>query len=90
MNVADISDIAGLTSDALLLTLILSMPPILVATLVGLIVSLLQAVTQIQEQTLSTAVKLVAVTLVLLVLAHWLGGELYRYTLRIFTLLGSP
>jgi type III secretion protein S len=83
------SDVTQLTSEALLLTLILSMPPILVATLVGLIVSLLQAITQIQEQTLSTAVKLISVTLVLLGLSGWLGGELYRYTLRIFTLLGS-
>ena len=83
------ADVSQLTSDALLLTLVLSMPPILVATLVGLIVSLLQAITQIQEQTLSTAVKLIAVTLVLLGLAGWLGGELYRYTLRIFALLGS-
>ena len=90
MTIADISDISRLTSDALLLTLILSLPPILVATLVGLVVSLLQAVTQIQEQTLSSAVKLIAVTLVLLGLAHWLGGELYRYTLRIFAMLGSP
>jgi type III secretion protein S len=84
------ANVAQLTSEALLLTLILSMPPIVVATLVGLIVSLLQAITQIQEQTLSTAVKLIAVTLVLLGLSGWLGGELYRYTLRIFALLGSP
>jgi type III secretion protein S len=84
------ADVSQLTSEALLLTLILSMPPIVVATLVGLIVSLLQAITQIQEQTLSTAVKLIAVTLVLLGLSGWLGGELYRYTLRIFALLGSP
>jgi type III secretion protein S len=83
------AEIAQLTSDALLLTLILSMPPIVVATLVGLIVSLLQAITQIQEQTLSTAVKLVCTTFVLLGLAGWLGGELYQYTLRIFALLGQ-
>jgi type III secretion protein S len=76
--------VATLTSDALLLVLILSMPPIIVATLVGLAVSLLQALTQIQEQTLSFAVKLICVTLVILLTAHWVGGELYRYTLRIF------
>ena len=83
------ADVGQLTADALLLTLLLSMPPILVATLVGLVVSLIQAVTQIQEQTLSTAAKLISVTLVLLGLAGWLGGELYRYTLRIFALLGT-
>jgi len=84
-----VSDVSQLTSQALLLTLVLSMPPIVVATIVGLVVSLIQAITQIQEQTLSTAVKLISVTLVLLGLSGWLGGELYRYTLRIFALLGS-
>jgi type III secretion protein S len=76
--------VATLTSEALLLVLVLSMPPIIVATLVGLVVSLLQALTQIQEQTLSFAVKLICVSLVILLTAHWVGGELYRYTLRIF------
>jgi len=78
------ADVATLTSDALMLTLILSMPPIIVATVVGLMVSLLQALTQIQEQTLSFAVKLICVSVVILLTAHWVGGELYRYTLRIF------
>lgn len=82
-------DIAQFTRDALVLTLILSMPPIAVATLVGLVISLLQAITQIQEQTLSTAAKLISVTFVLLALAGWLGGELYHYTLRMFSLLSA-
>lgn len=77
-------NISTLTSEALLLVLVLSMPPIIVATLVGLAVSLLQALTQIQEQTLSFAVKLICVSVVILLTAHWVGGELYRYTLRIF------
>ena len=48
------------------------------------LVSLLQALTQIQEQTLSFAVKLIAVTVVLLISARWLGAELFNYTLGIF------
>ena len=78
------ADVATMTSDALMLVLILSMPPIIVATLVGLVVSLLQALTQIQEQTLSFAVKLICVSVVILLTAHWIGGELFRYTLRVF------
>ncbi|MBS0643371.1 MAG: type III secretion system export apparatus subunit SctS [Acetobacteraceae bacterium] len=78
------ADIASMTGDALLLVLVLSMPPIIVATVVGLVVALLQALTQIQEQTLSFAVKLICVSVVILLTAHWVGGELYRYTLRIF------
>jgi hypothetical protein len=45
--------ILDITAKALILVLILSMPPIIAATLMGLLVSLLQALTQIQEQTLS-------------------------------------
>ena len=82
-------DIPTLTSEALLLTLALSMPPIVVATVVGIIVSLIQAMTQIQEQTLSFAIKLICVSLVLLGTGHWLGGELYRYTLRVFDRLAT-
>ena len=82
------ADVSRLTTDALLLTLVLSMPPIVVATVVGVLVSLLQALTQIQEQTLGFAVKLICVSLVLLGTAGWIGGEMFRYTLRIFHSIG--
>ena len=60
------------------------MPTILVASVVGTLFSLLQALTQIQEQTLSFAVKLIAVGLTLFLTAGWIGGELMNYTLSIF------
>jgi type III secretion protein S len=82
-------EVSQLTVDALTLVLVLSMPPIVVATVVGVIVSLLQALTQIQEQTLSFAVKLICVTLVLVGTAGWFGGELLRYTQRIFDGIGT-
>jgi type III secretion protein S len=84
-----IADIARLTTDALLLVLVLSMPPIAVATVVGVLLSLVQAITQIQEQTLSFAVKLIVVSVVILATAGWLGGELYRFTMRVFGSVGS-
>lgn len=83
------ADIARFTTDALVLTLVLSGPPILVATVVGVLVSLLQAITQIQEQTLSFAIKLICVSVVLVATAGWMGGELYRYTQRVLQSLGS-
>ena len=51
--------------QALLLVLVLSAPPVLAAMAIGLIVSLLQATTQIQEQTLTFVPKLVVVVAVL-------------------------
>lgn len=76
--------ILDITAKALILVLILSMPPIIAATLMGLLVSLLQALTQIQEQTLSFAVKLVVVTAVLLLTMPWVGAELLRFAEYIF------
>ncbi|MCD0457854.1 type III secretion system export apparatus subunit SctS [Roseiconus lacunae] len=70
------------------LVLTLSMAPILAATVTGLIVSLFQALTQVQEQTLSFAVKLVTVTITLLVTARWMGGELYIFTVLVFEQFG--
>lgn len=71
------------------LVLTASLAPILAATLVGLIVSLLQALTQIQEQTLGFAVKLIAVIVALLVTARWMGGEVYNFTVQIFDQFGT-
>lgn len=73
------------TLKALFLVLVLSMPPILLATLTGLLVSLLQALTQIQEQTLSFAVKLVVVVLTLVFSANWIAAELLQFGHHIFS-----
>lgn len=71
-------------SKAMYLVLILSMPPIVVGSVVGLLFSLFQAITQLQEQTLSFGVKLIAVSLTILGTASWLGGMLLSYGEEIF------
>ena len=80
----NVTDFTSYLVQALSLTLLLSLPAILVASVVGTLFSLLQALIQIQEQTLSFAVKLIAVGLTLFLTAGWLGGELMNYTLSIF------
>ncbi|MFC4160042.1 type III secretion system export apparatus subunit SctS [Chitinimonas lacunae] len=77
-------DLVALVSKALMLVLWLSLPPIVVASVVGTLFSLLQALTQIQEQTLSFAVKLIAVGITLMLTARWIGGEIYNYTVSLF------
>ncbi|VVD87918.1 type III secretion system protein SpaQ [Pandoraea morbifera] len=64
---------------ALYLVLILSAAPVAVATLVGVIVGLLQTVTQVQEQTLPFGLKLLAVSVSLFVLADWYGETLVSF-----------
>lgn len=76
--------VAHLASEALALTLLVSLPALLVSLGVGLVVSLLQAVTQVQEQTLSFVPKLVAVGLVLVLAGPALSGELARFTEQLY------
>jgi type III secretion protein S len=78
------SEIYQLSYQALLLILILSGPPILISTLLGLFVAIFQAATQIQEQTLSFMVKLFAVMIVLLLMGGWLGAQILQFTNSIF------
>ncbi|MFY1927725.1 type III secretion system export apparatus subunit SctS, partial [Achromobacter dolens] len=65
-------DLVSYMTQALYLVLWLSLPPIAVAAIVGALFSLFQALTQIQEQTLSFAIKLIAVFATILLTARWL------------------
>ena len=80
----ELTSIYGFTSQALKLVLVASMPVVLAAALVGVLVSLLQALTQVQEQTLPFAFKLMAVALTLYAMIGVLGGDFYLYTQQIF------
>ncbi len=82
MNQAELLNYA---QQCLIIVLELSMIPIVVATVIGVLVSLLQALTQIQEQTLGFAVKLIAISLTILFAASWMGGQLLLYTQDIFS-----
>lgn len=69
-----------LLQNAVILTLLLSAPILLVAMVVGLLISLFQAVTQIQEMTLTFVPKIVAVMISLLFLSSWMITRLTDYT----------
>jgi flagellar biosynthesis protein FliQ len=69
--------------EALLLVLLISAAPMLASMLVGFVVSLFQATTQIQEQTLSYVPKLVAVFLTLAVAGPWMLTQAVRFATMI-------
>lgn len=73
-----------LTKQALMLTLILSGPPIAAAALVGLVVAFLQAATQLQEQTFAYAIKFTVIVVTLFLTGALIGGTLYTYADKIF------
>ena len=78
------SEIYQLSYQSLYLILLLSGPPILISMLLGLLVAIFQAATQIQEQTLSFTVKLVAVILVLMMMGGFLSAQIMQFSLTIF------
>ena len=72
-----------------MVALLVSAPMLLVAIAIGLIVSVFQTVTQIQEQTLSFVPKLVAVAVVFLVALPWMMQLMVQYTTQLLRSLPS-
>lgn len=81
------ADTISFFQQGLWLTIMLSAPPLIIATGCGLVVSLIQAVTQIQDQTLPYVVKLVAVAVTLAGMGRWIGVQLFQLTDLAFTLI---
>lgn len=79
------TDIAiDLARDAIFVSLILGMPIMLVAIVVGLIIAIGQAVTQLQEQTLNFVPKVAAMFLIAVLLTPWLLDQAMEYTIALF------
>ena len=76
--------VTDLARDAILVTALLAAPLLLVALTIGLLVSVFQTVTQIQEQTLSFVPKLIGVGGTFLVALPWMLQLLVEYTARLF------
>lgn len=78
------TQVVQLSYQGLILILVLSGPPILISMFFGLAVAIFQAATQIQEQTLSFTIKLVAVIATLMFLGGWLGSQIMGFASNIF------
>jgi flagellar biosynthesis protein FliQ len=77
--------VVNLAAQAMSLALKIAGPLLLVALVIGLVISIFQAVTQIQEQSLSLIPKIAGVAVVIVVLGPWMLGELVTYTTALFT-----
>lgn len=76
--------LVDLVTQGFYLILMLSLPPIAVASIVGLLFALFQSITQLQEQTLSFGIKLIAVCVTLFLIGEWCSIEILRYGQAIF------
>jgi type III secretion protein S len=69
-----------LSSQALMMCLMLSLPAVVVSAVVGLLISFVQAVTSLQDSSISQGIKLLAVTVVVAITAPWAGTTMLRFT----------
>jgi flagellar biosynthesis protein FliQ len=77
--------VIDLSTAALTLAFKVALPMLGVGLVVGLVVSIFQAVTQIQEQTLAFIPKIVALAAVLLFLGPWMLNQLLNYTIELWS-----
>lgn len=77
--------VADIAKETIWVLLKISMPLLLVALIVGLIISLFQALTQIQEPTLSFVPKIIAIFITLLLSLGYIGSTMGNYTEEMMT-----
>ena len=79
-----VGQVVSLMNGAIIEILLLVAPVLIVGTVVGLIVSILQATTQIQDQTISFVPKIVAIMATLIFFGPWMFSVIRTYTIGIF------
>ncbi len=79
--------IVTLLRNSIVQTLILAAPVLLVAMTIGLIISIFQATTSIQDQSLTFVPKILAIFITLGLLGAWMANSLINYTISIFQLI---
>jgi flagellar biosynthetic protein FliQ len=75
-----------LLRDAMLVTLLIIGPILFIGMIIGLVISLIQAVTQIQEQTLAFVPKIFAMAIAVVFVMPWMFQRLLEYTRHLFTM----
>ena len=85
----DTTQVMDLVRDAVGVAIRLSAPMLLLSMIVGVVVAIFQAVTQIHEQSIGFALKLIVVIAVLLLGGGWMLDTLRDYTYQIFQLIAS-
>jgi flagellar biosynthetic protein FliQ len=81
----DQDTVVNLASQAMTLAFKVAGPLLLVGLAVGLLVSIFQAVTQIQEQSLTLIPKIIGVAVIVVLLGPWMLGQLVSYTTNLYT-----
>ena len=78
------ADLAQRAQEALLLSVAIALPVVAIAAIVGLVVAVLQAATQIQDPTIAHLPRFLAVAVALAVLGPWMGRQIATFAARVF------
>lgn len=81
------NELLDLTYRALGLVMLLSLPVVLGTAFTGLIVGFLQAITQLQEQSIGTAIKLLVGLAIVGISGRWIAAEMYGFGLVVFSMI---
>ncbi len=81
---ASLGELTTLAQQALLLSVAVALPVVGAAALIGLLVSVLQAATQVQDHTIGHLPRLVVVVVVLAVTGPWMGAQIAEFATRAF------
>ncbi len=81
----DVSTVVAIGKEAMKITMLLSMPLLIVSLIAGLVVSIFQAVTQVQEMTLTFIPKIIATAVALVFLAPWMTKLMVNYVVQLYS-----
>lgn len=79
-----IDSVTDLLRDSVVTALVVSAPVLLIAVVVGLVMSVLQTITQVQDQTISFVPKAIAVLVTILYVLPWALGRMAEYSTRLY------
>ncbi len=80
-----IDEVIAIASEALFLVIKVAAPVLLVSLIVGLVISIFQTVTSIQEQTLTFVPKIIAVFLTLILIGNWMLTQITEFMTRLWS-----
>jgi type III secretion protein S len=78
-------ELVDMLQRAMVLLTVTAAPAVIVSAVVGLVLAIVQAATQLQDQSIAQALKLGAVLLVLVITGSWMGGEVVRFGDQVLT-----
>ena len=80
-----VDDVSMITQEALILIIKVSAPVLLISLAVGLLISIFQTVTSIQEQTLTFVPKIISIFLAFMLLGHWMLNSMMDYMVQLWS-----